>query len=238
MLSLQSFYASPSFQQSSLGSQLRNLVEEFRAQARKEGIPLRSPPDSSAWQKIDSLPLPMRQAMLNGFANFYGIYSAAVEEEIGFQESRKVLWRMIARMKLLCCSDLFNAIDDHDVIEVYDSSLIQIFRNLRFLELCTYSMEEVLAHEWTQLFRRPASVDAEILRVSREILESRHLSTFKAPFPAYALEETFSDERARFWIEHGVISPLFDSEHRVVAFVSTLKATPIPAPRSEIAGEA
>src|SRR5690606_17702992 len=93
--------------------------------------------------------------------------------------SFQVFWNVLRRFDLRPCSDLFDLLDSNDVIEVYRYDFIQIYRNLRFLELCTYSLDEVFSYEWPELFHRKQEINFELFDLTREILSGAKKTTLK-----------------------------------------------------------
>lgn len=69
-------------------------------------------------------------------------------------DSRVMIWHVLKLMDFIFPSDLFDHITSDHIVEIYDFNNIQIFRNLRFFDATSYSLEELLCRPWVDIFSR------------------------------------------------------------------------------------
>ncbi len=57
------------------------------------------------------------------------------------------------------------------VIEIHDSRFHQIFRNFKFYEFCSYSLEELHCGPWTVLYERDEAAMRQLMGVVGEVFD-------------------------------------------------------------------
>jgi hypothetical protein len=228
MLMLEEILDGHRLEETRVVDRLQILIAEFVEQAKRDGIHVRG---FSAERPLETVftkfPVEKQMGIYQGFKRYYDVLSGASKEGIPLSEGPRLLWRMLSKLNLHPCAEFFDKVHSEDVIEIYDRDLMQIFRNLKFLELCNYSLDQIFSYEVTELFSRPEAATMQMLHSVQGVLDGTHQKTVAAKIPVHVLEETRTPEKGKFRIEHGFLSPLRDSSNRVVCFISTLKATPI-----------
>ncbi len=68
--------------------------------------------------------------------------------------SVQMVWVALKELQLIPCSDLFTKVTNDDVIEIHDLQNRQIFRNLKYFEFCSYTLEDIHCVPWTNGFGR------------------------------------------------------------------------------------
>jgi hypothetical protein len=94
---------------------------------------------------------------------FYVSIHKMVENEIPLGRTADMLRFTLSEYKLQVSPKLFDAMTEQDIVEAYDSSNMQIFRSLQFIELCNYSVLDVLLYEWPSLFQREDNVTETLM---------------------------------------------------------------------------
>lgn len=88
------------------------------------------------------------------FQLWFEVLQSADRETTGPCSSRIFLWRWLSKCALTVPSDLIGNLNDEDLIEVYDQNLNQVFRNLRFFSVSSYSLIDLLHKPLPELFER------------------------------------------------------------------------------------
>ncbi len=229
MRTLEELYIKPEIEKLSYSSRLEALLREFAQRAQLEGMPVKTFSESRPLHTVFAqAPLLRQQKTYENFKQFYDVCADAIRNEIPLVQGSRLLWRMISKLGLTPCSDLFDKIEEEDVLEIYDCELMQVFRNFKFLELCNYSLDQVLSYQLTELFQRPHAITMTMLDQVQKLLSNDGKgSTVVADIPLHTLEEVMTPEKAQFLIEHRYFSPLYNDDKTIVGFVSTLKARPL-----------
>ncbi|NCN39610.1 hypothetical protein GW916_00015 [bacterium] len=104
------------------------------------------------------------------------------------------LWSILNVLGVLPPSDLFSNIGPGDTIEAYDLNHVQIWRNINFMKICSYTLEEIFCIPWPQRYlRSPEMTQACISRIGALLLESGP-SVVSSGVSAHRLEETMSTQ--------------------------------------------
>jgi hypothetical protein len=224
MLSIDQWQAKTSFERADLCERFRRLLEEFCNQAQRDGLNLTPYFSDEPMAPFKRLPIELQRLVYANFERYYRIFSANSADGNRVNDDRAVVWKLVREMDLRPCSDLLDRIEDNDVIEAYDHTFIQVFRNARFLELCTYPVDHIFSCEFHQLFKRPDEITNRLIELGTSLFRGGFSETIPTEMPEHVLEEIRSTRRRKFLIRQGIISPLFDRSKRPVMGIATLKA--------------
>ena len=70
------------------------------------------------------------------------------------RSTRTFVWRAFRAFGMKPNASFFESMSEDHVVEIYDLNNVQIFRNFRFFEFCSYTLEDVFTRPWTDLFIR------------------------------------------------------------------------------------
>lgn len=90
------------------------------------------------------------------------IYNSVRHEHKDIRSNSSVVWAALKSFNLLPPSDFFDKFDADDVIQIYSNEGFHRFANLRFFEVCSYTVEQVYSLPWPELWQR-TSADLEKL---------------------------------------------------------------------------
>lgn len=118
-------------------------------------------------------------------------------------------------------SSLESRFNDGDVIEVYDSTGVQICRSWSYFKNCSYSLTDILSFSWGELYSRPRLIEKDLL-VKMTQLFTKDATTFDYNLPEYVVSEKFSKRKYSFLFSMKYASPVRDKNSKqIVAFVTT-----------------
>lgn len=95
-----------------------------------------------------------KSAILANLRLFNQVCENVVASGESVLDSRVMLWHVLRLLDFIFPSDLFDYITSDHLVEVYDFNNIQIFRNLKFFDMTSYCLEELLCRPWIELFSR------------------------------------------------------------------------------------
>jgi hypothetical protein len=222
---LAKIFSDPDFNKLNLEFKMKNLMERFCDYARLSGseiLPYRDP----SLKIFSSLSHDKQENAYNAFLKYYGVCSAATYEDIRLSDDPSLLWYVIKELGLRPCSDLFNKIQPNDVIEIYNTDFIQIFRNFAFFSICSYSLEEIFSYEWRELYERDPVITGKLAELAFSLLSGDVKTTIPIlGIGDHQLTEVFSPSRHKMVVNHSYLSPLFGkSKGKVEAFAIFSKA--------------
>ena len=184
------------------------LSEGLAKFAHKLNIPL-LPYRDSKLPHFSTLSAELKEVVIKSLEDIYAIYSSIEQESKDIADSKTVLWYTIKRLGLRPSSDLFAAINDADIIEIHTPTL-QIFRNLNFFRLCSYSIEEVTSIHWTELFYRDQKYTDQIIACGATVFTKQE-SIITTAIEPHVTEELMSELKLNVHYNMKAMYPLFDT---------------------------
>jgi hypothetical protein len=116
-------------------------------------------------------------------------------------------WKIDARV--------FDRIDETDTVEIYGTDFSLKCANIRFLQLCSYTLEEVLSYPFHELYERDQLVIKKYIEAGTEIFAGRSdLVTDLGP--DHLMTEIFSSRKKSFWIKTKFLAPVRGSDDSIV----------------------
>jgi hypothetical protein len=140
------------------------------------------------------------------------------------RDDHTYLWAMIQRLGLRPQSDLFDRLGSEDVIEIYDvAEQTQVYRNLRYFEACSYTLDDLMCRPWFELFTRDHSVTAHVAEIVEQAIKADPPRLVPFNTGVHTIEEIDSPERLHCVIENRFLAPLFDRRGRATAVVAVAR---------------
>lgn len=78
--------------------------------------------------------------------------------------------RALSHFNLKVDEEFWKTLTSDQIIEIYGSDMIQLYRNLNFFRFCSYSLLEISINEWYNLWERPSFVMKEIFSAVEVVL--------------------------------------------------------------------
>jgi hypothetical protein len=205
------------------------LIDDFVSLAAAHGIRVSGYESKESGAAFSKLPPPIQKSIFQSFEAYLTLLKMMVHRGVHLRDDRSLAWNAFQLLELTPRGDVLGQVRSGDVIEFYNKEHIQIFRNLRFFELCTYSVFDVLIHDWQSLYQRAEATSTLLYDQMNEVLLTGG-PTRQFVMADHELREKFSKEKAVFWIEMGVRSPLYknassNSSVKPDALLMTLRAT-------------
>lgn len=132
----------------------------------------------------------------------------AAKSEGSHPNCRQLLWRMLTKIGYVPQSDIFDKITDEDNVEIYnvlDST--SLFKNLKFFEFVSMTMEEIYTLPWTEQWLHSPKVKLMFLEIQARTKLSECRETFSPIINHYTVSEKVSEKR-KLSINMKWISPL------------------------------
>ena len=102
-------------------------------------------------------------------------YTTAIQEaSVGNPKvsNKDMTKNILSFLKFTAPEDFLNSITEKDIVEIYDNEGIQVFRNLKFYETTTYSLSDLLTHEWHELYYRSSKITEKLMGFAKQIFEN------------------------------------------------------------------
>lgn len=93
-------------------------------------------------------------------------------------DAKRLVWRMMQRLALTPPADFLDQFNDENVIEIYDTENLQLFRNLIFFDKLYVTVDEISTFVWPRDSKRSVKMSSEGLRLMLLIKTGLLRSTF------------------------------------------------------------
>lgn len=209
----------PTHLESDLEQQFVGLAEEFAARFNEYGLQVKvsrhdEPVDfRRANSKVQRLAIGYLEHNLD-------IIRAMSASGEGVRDTKVYLWRALKRLQLVPPSNVLDYIHDEDIVEIYFLDEIQVFRNFRFLEMTSYTIEEMLCRPWYRNTGRGIKPQMQLMGIVLKGKLGRITQPTEWNVPVHELWEKDTEGNHRFMMKLKHFIPL-RKDGRVVAFVST-----------------
>lgn len=174
--------------------------------------------------KFNSLPEQQQLGIVQALEGYVQQIRSALTEKIDITgDNSKHAWWAMAKLGLRCPDDLFSKIRATDVIEIYNQDSIQVFRSFEMFQFLSYSLSDIFAHEWTDLYTRDEFVFNRMFNLVGEILSGKVTGVINPNFPPHIVEEKFSEKKCWAKMKHRFFSPLFTAGGNIGGFLSAFE---------------
>jgi hypothetical protein len=137
-----------------------------------------------------------------------------------------MLWRSLRRGGWTPNSDVFDAIEKDDTVEVYSLQMKQIFRNLEFFKYISYTLEEVHGGTWYELVSRDDEAQKILFESAMKIVTGEVKTTVDVSHvPNHMIQELRSPEKRKMMIQMKVLSPVM-RDGETIAIIAVNRTRP------------
>ena len=126
-------------------------------------------------------------------------------------DDKHFLRKCAERLGLIFDKNAYDEINSGDVIEIYNTDLIQVFRNFEFFDVCSYTLLDLLSNEFYELYERGQLINQGLFNAITT-LNSRPFNM--APvnlldLPQHVLQEKFSTDQLRSMVQFKTMYPVY-----------------------------
>jgi PAS domain-containing protein len=211
-----------------LEAEFRSKLEELSSIVREHGFNVTAY-ESSELPHFNALSAHAQTSALASVDFYLSLCLETMSAGEPLLKSQQLTWRAMRRFGLIPNPDLFTKIGGEDIIEIFDTDNIQIFRNFQFFKLCSYSLESLFCRPWMDLFRRlDSQKTVEIFEFAVAAQKSQTREVLDCTFGEHLVQETDSPKRNLFAMIIKSYALLFDSKSRFKGSVVVESAKLIP----------
>lgn len=208
-------------------AEFKELLDDFTSLAAECGRTIKAYEGDSP-KFFQRLPAEQQMAVFKRFETYYQVCAEHVMNGHDISDDQQLLWRMIKKLGLRPSSRLFAEIKDGDVIEIYDTQeFVQIFRNFRFYEVCSYTLDDILARPWYELYHRDQAASDQIMATAMRTASARDTELLWYDVGIHQLDEIDSATRISCLIDSRFIGPLVNGSGETRAGVNVVRPVAI-----------
>lgn len=199
-----------------LTDSFKKIVLEISGYLAKGG--LKVVPFRTGTPFFRALPVEQKLQIVERAGFFRDLCAEHSEEGYEITDSPSFTWRALSKLGLTPSSDLFSHMTNQDIVEVYSEDNVQIFRNFRYFEFCSFSLEEVYSREWYHLYQRDQDLLPQIGVMIERLKSEEGRSGFVPGLPDHVVQEVDSDENLKMDYSLRWTAPLF-AQKRFAGFI-------------------
>lgn len=151
---------------------------------------------------------------------------AQIAEGFKLRDNLSFTWRAFRKLDLVPRGDIFSHMTDEDLIEIYSCENKQLYRNFKFFEFCSYTLEELHSLEWWALYERDSEITMKIFDAGARVMGGEITESYIPDIQPHRLKEMNSAECSTFLQQVKLMSPLKRNK-KVEAILVVESATPV-----------
>lgn len=200
------------------GSLFLSLSEAFCKTLGSNGIRFR-PYQSEELPHFSRLRPDMQAIVLAYLEESLATWAESAANGESLNDSSRLLWRTLSRMRLTPQPDIFDKITDDCVVEIYTPEFRQIFRNLNFFRYFSCTLEELVSHPTHELAAFPREVLERLLEIAQRLGQGTITETFVPSIPPYVFQEIAGIERLKVEVTLRHFSPIVENGRSIALIV-------------------
>lgn len=202
---------------------LLNDLERLAQIIRKHGYNCRAHSPKSL-VNLKTLPVEKKQFLqrqVNAVLNIILYTPAQPEIPLNEHPERSYVEQALKMYDLETDGDFWDKLQKDDVIEVYSSENIQLFRTFNFFKISSYSLLDLLTNEWYHLWERPTFVLEALFQAYTDTMAGKYPKARQLDVARHILKEIYHDDSINFktssiLVEPGIGCPLYEKGTRNV----------------------
>jgi hypothetical protein len=139
--------------------------------------------------------------------SLYGEILGAGEKLV---DSRRLLWRYLAKSGLIPCSDIFDKLGDNDVVEVYSMEQVHLCQNFNFFDWVSVPLEKIFCEAWYKSTKREPAIEQRIYESAIRVFSGQVRTTLDPEVPWHRIDEVDSELLFSFELRLKWLSPVFE----------------------------
>ncbi|MEK7354903.1 MAG: hypothetical protein AAB250_00540, partial [Bdellovibrionota bacterium] len=172
------------------------------------------------FSRYRALPPQQQREALENLRAYQNLLEAAILDGVPLaSKDHSLAWWALKNFGWRPPSDFFANLTPSDHLEIYDQSHRQVFRPLRLFDFFSYTIEELVTHQWYELFDHEGGSMDDLVERAKALLESTDHSTMLINGEPHWVEEKFSEHRNRINMSVRLAAPLRGFGNTVAGYI-------------------
>lgn len=204
---------------------LLRLEQNVADQALRLNVRFNVSPDSIR-DRLTTLSPDTISHIFRSFEHLDQVFGICMDTGLDVWNDKEFFKLSMRALKLSFPSDVMDKMGSEDIIEAYDMQRRQVFRNMRFMESSSYSLTEIFAYEWPELFERSMLITRQLIEASERVVWDEN-RTIPSLVPKHLIRELRSQSPQACEVEHKYFAPLFSGPGRPGGILSICSGRPV-----------
>ncbi|WP_374073873.1 hypothetical protein [Bdellovibrio bacteriovorus] len=154
------------------------------------------------------LPIEKKQEIVENLTFFKELCEEQISEGYKLKDNSSFTWRAFRKLNYVPRADVFNYMSDEDLVEIYSYDSKQLYRNFKFFECCSYTLEELYSVEWWNLYERDPAMTMKIFDAAAKVISGEIEGSYVPGIEPHTLREIRGENGMTFMQQLKLISPL------------------------------
>lgn len=124
------------------------------------------------------------------------------------RNNAQAMWATLRVLGFTPPADLFSRLEADDLIEIYEPSGLQIWRNIGVMEVCSYTIEEMHSFDWSARYEREEEHTQAIFKIVTELIGGGPSAGERLCLSKHFVRERFSRKNFLLEVSHDDYLPL------------------------------
>lgn len=189
-----------------------------------------------AAERLRARSLPQKQEILKIVRDYNELIAPIIEENTAVLNNEiDILKGVLRDLRLIVDDGIWEKIEKDDIIEIYNRDVIQIYRSISHMNLCGYTLLDVLTHEFYELYERSLPINEQMMEATLKVLSGEQPGGFglTGMIPKHLMREIFSASRGVFEIEFKYICPVYKWPKNLDGFIVVQRARNYSGPADD-----
>lgn len=204
--------------------QLLEQIHGFAQLLREHGteVAIDSPRAREAWA---GLGLEAKEKILRQFTAYHQNCRELYAFGVSLRDNLAFVNHSLKRARLFAKDPIDNLLRNDYMVEAYNLDNIQIFRSINFFDYCNYSILDLLAREWMELYERLSSVTESIFGEISAMLTVKEFRNFETP--AHVMKERDANPCGVFRTKGVFCCPLYSGPGVMAGYILAIEVEEI-----------
>lgn len=123
-------------------------------------------------------------------------------------DHKALTWKFLKKMGYAPTSDIFERLADADILEIFDTEGNQLFRNLNYFDVVSFSVEDLVSLNWKRDYKRDRKLTLSLIELNCRLVMGHFPTTYDCgKIPIHLLREQLG-ERLLVELQLKWISPI------------------------------
>ncbi|WP_374030914.1 hypothetical protein [Bdellovibrio bacteriovorus] len=183
------------------------LSENISVLIEEEGLLVR-PYGHTTLPYFNLLTAEEQEQVLKDILVYFQVCTDVKSQNGSLKDTRLFTEKAIHRLGVSVDPFILEQIHPHHLIEIYTQAHTQIFRSLRFFEVCSYSLEDLYCRKWYHLYQRTTQDQENLEADIGRYYSQNPLKTLQATAPEHTIRALGALERDEIITQIFWLSPL------------------------------
>lgn len=188
--------------------------------------------NAAAWDRFLSLAPESRSMIVQAWKKQAAFIEGALEQGLDAYDELGMFRYAMRHLGMLGDSELFSRVEPDDVIEILGPDYVQVYRSFTYFSLCNYSLLELSAYPFYELYDRSSVIIKKLFEHGEMIRQGKTSYVDLRDLPEYTIREVMLEAGGVFQMREKCLARAVNAATGATYLVSIKKVKEVAPPRS------